>query len=192
MFIIHIIILSLSHTHTHTHQQTYLFIYFTFYLFCLRYGILFILYFSLCMYFNLFLSFFRSLPLSLLFIRDRVILRFIYLSILSQIWNLIFIYIFHCIYILVSPPLSLCLFETGLFYNLLSIRLLMCQAKSKLNLCILAWVFMGAHAQFYRKLCVMAHWFLGRLVFGKQYRPRSDAAEQFRIWSGSTLFYWLF
>ena len=75
------------------------------------------------MYFNLFLSFFLSLPLSLLFIRDRVILQFIYLSILSQIWKLIFIYIFHCTYILVSlspppPPLSLSLsvyFKQGYF-----------------------------------------------------------------------------
>ena len=71
--------------------------------------------------------------------------------------------------------------------------LLMCQAKFKLNPRILAWGFMGAHAQFDRKLFVVAHWFLGRLVFGKQYRPRSDAAEQFcEVWSGSTLFNWLF
>ena len=71
--------------------------------------------------------------------------------------------------------------------------LLMCQAKSKLNMRILAWGFMGANAQFYRKLRVLAHWFLGRLVFGKQYRPSSDAAEQFcGVWSGSTLLYWFF
>ena len=83
-----------------------------------------------------FCLFFLSLPLSLLFIRDRVILQFIYLSILSQIWNLIF-FIYFSLYIYFSISLSLC-FETGLFYNLLSIRLFMCQAKSKLNLRILA------------------------------------------------------
>ena len=45
-----------------------------------------------------FFFFSLSLLLSLLFIRDRVILQFIYLSILSQIWNLIF-YIFFTVHI---------------------------------------------------------------------------------------------
>ena len=156
------------------------------------------LYFSLCMYFNLFLSFFLSLPLSLYCLLKTELFYSLFIYLVCLRYGISFfiyfsLYIYFSISLSLSLSLSLCLFETGLFYNLLSIRLFMCRAKSKLNLRILASVFTGAHAQFYRKLCVVAHWFLGRLVFGEQYRPRSDAAEQFcGVWSGSTLFYWLF
>ena len=103
------------------------------YLFCLRYGISFFIYFSLYIYFSISLS----------------------LSVYLKQGYFIIYYLWGC--------------------------------------SVLAWVFTGTHAQFYRKLYVVAHWLLGRLVFGKQYRPRSDAAEQFcGVWSGSTLFYWLF
>ena len=72
-----------------------------------------------------------------------------------------FLHIFHCTYILVSPSLSLCLFETGLYYNLLSIRLLMCQAKFKLNMRILARVFIGGTCAIVQEIMCR-----GSLIFG--------------------------
>ena len=69
----------------------------------------------------------------------------------------------------------------------------MFQAKFKLNMRILAWFFMGGTCAILQEIMCCGSLIFGRLVFGKQYRPISDAADQLcGVWSGSTLFYWLF